>query len=1613
MAIAARKLSVYLFDTHKGQPMAEGNIRVLLDRRDETADGMVFPDTEIQAYTDENGYAELELWPNILGVTGSRYRVRGYNSVGQKQLDELIVMPDQDTLLNDLILTVPDNTPDLALQLARIRGNLAYQGEFNKADGFPPDASALDIYRAAGSAPLQDATGQEIGAGDFVFYDGETGQWFTLLGGSGGDPEAIGELDTRVSALETLSAALGDRLDLAESRLDQHDTEIQALQDELGSVSDDVGDHTGRLDGLDGQLGNLAGNVGAAEQLANDAKALADQHEGRLDQTETDLSQQAGELSDQANALHAQGQDIAANADDITLIDSRVTEAEGEISATGSALSAVEQTVSRHEGEISSVTSSVDALQGSLANTDSAVSANVNAIDALDVRVTSTEDSITSQASSITTLEARANQADTERDTNATAIGGLQTTVTQQGENIDANASAITDLDTRVGTAESDITGNASAISGLETRVTTNEGEIDSQASDITQLQTDVGTAQDDADANASAISGLDTRVTTAEGDITSNSGAITSLDNRVSDAESDISGNASAISGLDTRVATAEDSITSQASEITQLQTDVGDAQADADQAAQDAADAAGIAEGKGKVLIQSSAPTAAEELAQNLWIDTTDGANTPKRWTGTAWEPVTDQVAVDAADAAAQAQADANANSSAISGLDSRVSQTEQGLNSQASDITQLQTDVSSAQGAADDAQSDANSNSSAITALDSRVAANEDSVSSISSDVTSLDNRVTDVESDVGGNSSAISGLDSRVTANEDGLSSQASDITQLQTDVGNAQSDADQAAQDAADAAGIAEGKGKVLIQSAAPPASEQLSQNLWIDTTNGANTPKRWNGAAWEAVTDQVAVDAADAAAQAQADAAANSSAISGLDSRVTQNEQGLTSQASDITDLQTAVGNAQDDANANAGAISALDTRVTTAEGSISSNASDITDLNTRVTDAESEVSGNADAIGGLQATVSSQGDSIDAQASDISQLQTDVDNAQGDADANASAISGLDSRVTATEDSISSQASDITNLQSTVDSPSVRNYSEDEGVLFVPNPGGAQFSGGGGATGAIKIKLPQWYTKTMLRLRVEVFVYGAAKSFTLECGGYAYASTRWINTFAHIQGGTNNGHPVRFGDDGDTCCIWVGETNTQFPHVKASVRDVLVSYRNNTYDLWGDGWSMEIVGTFDNVTTLISDTLAGSGDTNKVGGRPSGQLLGEVDDALTESSANASAVQSLDTRVTQTEDQVSAQASDLTQLQTDVGDATATVSELSESIDGIEAKYSLTVDANGVVSGIELISGGSQSSMTLRTDQLKVIDPAGTPGQDEITPFSISNGVVSIPDLRVNGGNLADGSVDLGSPVVTGQMQGEQIEGGAIVNISEITASPNQMIFDGNDEDQWKTVAELDVTVLGTGSAMAVQFHFSFDLDQVTEGALQAGPGGPVVEIRLRRGEAPNDYIVWNPDPVMVSGSGRIAMQFAAKVDTGAAPGLQKYSVDLKWSKGYYDAGSLEFDVSYDGSGTASIPSRTVVFNGGYPTTYMGQGWNLYIPTIKSAPEAMSINYMVSATDYILYNDDAPNLNTTDSSKFNTTETLTGVSFYGENPQHKVVGRLDSYWVRSLEYRG
>ncbi|AYN17442.1 hypothetical protein CHR29_20700 [Pseudomonas monteilii] len=146
--------------------------------------------------------------------------------------------------------------------------------------------------------------------------------------------------------------------------------------------------------------------------------------------------------------------------------------------------------------------------------------------------------------------------------------------------------------------------------------------------------------------------------------------------------------------------------------------------------------------------------------------------------------------------------------------------------------------------------------------------------------------------------------------RISGDEANASAILGLSSSLQTTNGNVTA-AQQAAQAASDKAG---GKGEVIYSSTEPATDKRLAQNLWIDTTGAANTPKRWTGSAWVAVTDKVATDAAAAAASALAQVAskADASALQALQTTVTNQGNTLTAQGTSITQIKASIGQQPD-----------------------------------------------------------------------------------------------------------------------------------------------------------------------------------------------------------------------------------------------------------------------------------------------------------------------------------------------------------------------------------------------------------------------------------------------------------------------------------------------------------------------------------------------------------------------------------------------------------------------------------------------------------------------------------------------------------------------------
>lgn len=145
----------------------------------------------------------------------------------------------------------------------------------------------------------------------------------------------------------------------------------------------------------------------------------------------------------------------------------------------------------------------------------------------------------------------------------------------------------------------------------------------------------------------------------------------------------------------------------------------------------------------------------------------------------------------------------------------------------------------------------------------------------------------------------------------------------------------------AAQAASDKAG---GKGEVIYGSSEPATDKRLPQNLWIDTTGNANTPKRWNGTAWVVVTDKVATDAAAAAAAALAHSQTVDARVTNVESASVSRDNALGSRLGVVeVRMPTGTDKLANEArvvtaeNAAANATSAVATQVTNLSAKVAS----------------------------------------------------------------------------------------------------------------------------------------------------------------------------------------------------------------------------------------------------------------------------------------------------------------------------------------------------------------------------------------------------------------------------------------------------------------------------------------------------------------------------------------------------------------------------------------------------------------------------------------------------------------------------------------------------
>ena len=362
--------------------------------------------------------------------------------------------------------------------------------------------------------------------------------------------------------------------------------------------------------------------------------------------------------------------------------------------------------------------------------------------------ITNNTNCINNNASQITTLNGCIDTINEDLSIKASAsqVNTLENCLNSANSSIENLNTCTTNLQGQINTL--DVAGQAMEFDCLSNKVTQNESSITNLCNTTTDLQGSISTINNNLDAKASAstVSTLQSDLDTTEGNITSLQTCSTKFDNCITSIEGDLEtkANASAVGSISSALNTAQGNITSLQSCTTTLQSsinslDVGN-QTDTINQLQTDLDA------------KASASTVSTLQSD---LDTTEGNITSLQTCSTKFDNCITSIEGDLetkanASAVGSISSALNTAQGNITSLQSCTTTLQNSINnidvgSQASAISQLQTDVSTANNCITQSKSD-------ITTLNTSVNTLTNKVNTAASDVSTLESTVNGFDSSI---------------------------------------------------------------------------------------------------------------------------------------------------------------------------------------------------------------------------------------------------------------------------------------------------------------------------------------------------------------------------------------------------------------------------------------------------------------------------------------------------------------------------------------------------------------------------------------------------------------------------------------------------------------------------------------------------------------------------------------------------------------------------------------------------------------------------------------------------------------------------------------------
>ena len=896
-----------------------------------------------------------------------------------------------------------------------------------------------------------------------------TAYWFLL-----GDYSSLGEAVAANLALSTTTAgdvaALTTTVTTHTTRLDNAEANLETIQQAYTDADTALAND---ISNLESTVNNPTTGVTATAAGLSGLTTRVDNNEDAISTQATQLTNLQGIVNDPTTGLAAAGAAIDA-------LETRVTSNEGTLTAQGNSITSLSSSISNKDflsgngtnllwseytrfinatvpqNNKSVVTLACVALAGSAGGyvLQGTTGGTVISADWAYLGASATDYNLPLPAGKyIVSFEAKANVAGHKILFQIKGSNGVFYSVT--GGDITLTAamarySGVVTLPAGVTAAEVLIYFNRSGVSGriVQFDRLMIESQVGSGTTPSTWVpgptnrQTDSANTTIATKADASALTALTTRVTATEGANTSQSTQITNLENTVNNATTGVVATATGLSSLITTVTSQGDTITSQGSAITALQNELHN-------------------------------PTTG--LAAT--VSALDGLTTTVTSQGTAINAVADRTT-------ALETTVNTTHANALSDLGTRVTATEDAIDTQAADIVSLGTDV-------DALESTVSGHSTALSSLGTRTTAAEGSIVSQGTAITNLQNQVGGIEDDVAANAGAISSLNTTVSQQGTLLEAAGADITAIQAGLGAVLGpELIPNWNFAAGVTGVTNGGGAtftaangILTVTAADGSADRVEwimagltvgatyrfqisarrgaqgttqniQSFTIGTIEpipiAAGTEFQTYDVTFEATatSGRIRVYVASTGGAAgdkleidwislkQVTNTSTADAINALDVRVVQNFDSIVANSSAITALQNTVNNPTTGVAATASALGSLTTRVTTAEGSITSQGARVTALENTVNNPTTGVAATASAVSTLDTRVDATEAGVTSNSNNITTLQNAVNSPTTGLAANASAISTLTSTVTAQGDEIEGITADVTALQNAITDP-------------------------------------------------------------------------------------------------------------------------------------------------------------------------------------------------------------------------------------------------------------------------------------------------------------------------------------------------------------------------------------------------------------------------------------------------------------------------------------------------------------------------------------------------------------------------------------------------